>query len=694
MVEPLEKTKIEMIPEAEGYRLLEDYAIPVPQYAIAHNREEAISIADTIGYPVVMKVISPQIVHKSDAGGVVMRIQSEEEAASAYASIIENVTKFRDDAEITGIIVEKEQPHGLELIIGGMRDPAFGNVLTFGTGGILVELLQDVAFRILPVSKDEIREMVKQFRGYKLISGYRGRPPLDEEALYEILFHAAQMMEENPQISEFDINPLFLYEKGAVAVDARIITAPPSPDAHLEMKNPLSPGEMIPESIAMIGASSDPNKIGYAVMRNLLSFPGKLYPINPHSQEILGRKVYPRVADVPGKVDAAVIAIPVRLVAGVMEELGEKGVKMAIILSSGFSEVGPEGKEREEELLSIAKKWGIRIIGPNCLGIILPHKNINTTFDPITPIPGHIGFISQSGAIITTITDWSLPEEIGFSAIISVGNQVDLGFIDYLQYIVGDEKTRAIILYIEEIRNGQEFLKVCRSITPKIPIIALKSGSSMLGRKAASSHTGSLAGSYQVYQAAFRQAGIIPVFSIKEAFDVAELLASEGYPKGTRAVVITTAGGFAVLASDYAEKYCIDMISLSTPLLDDLNAILPSIWSHENPLDIIGDGGANRYSQVFDILIRYQDAWDIAIVIAVPSAMLDSSHLGQEIARFSRYTNKMIVGCLLGGDSMKSGVRILRKAGIPNYSDIESAFRAVGRSLKAQQFRINRRFEK
>jgi acyl-CoA synthetase (NDP forming) len=225
---------------------------------------------------------------------------------------------------------------------------------------------------------------------------------------------------------------------------------------------------------------------------------------------------------------------------------------------------------------------------------------------------------------------------------------------------------------------------VVGEIVKKKPVIVLKSGSSPLGKQAASSHTGSLAGDFEVYLAAFRQAGAIPVFSIREAFDVAELIASEGYPAGNRALVITAAGGFAVLASDYAERFGIDLPPLSPALTAELDKFLPPIWNRNNPLDIIGDGGAERYARVFDTLTRFQDEWDIAVVIAVPSAVIDPAHLAQEIARFSKNTHKMTVGCLVGGDSMKRGVRILRHNHIPNYDDIESAFRAVGRSLAAR----------
>ncbi|MDD1716044.1 MAG: acetate--CoA ligase family protein [Methanolinea sp.] len=672
-----------LLPEEEAFSLLAGEGVTVPRHEVVSSPEDAARAAGRLGFPLVAKVISPDIVHKTDAGGVVRGIRSAEEASSAYSTIVARVRESVPGAEIRGIILEEECAPGLELLVGGRTDPAFGKVLTFGMGGTLVELIRDVAIRVLPLDRDALQRMVREIKGYPLIRGYRGQPPLDEEALVDLLLGISRMFEGNPGIVEFDFNPLILYEHGCVVVDARVYSSPGIQVEEDAPSLPIDSSLFYPESIAVIGASADPKKIGYAVLRNLLSFPGKLYPVNPHQTEILGKTAYKSVTDIPGDVDVAVIAIPALSIPAVMEDLVQKGVGLVIILSSGFRESGAAGAKLEEQILAIARRSGIRIVGPNCLGIILPPHRINSTFDPISPVPGDIGFISQSGAVITTIVDWSVLEQIGFSVVISVGNQLDLGFVDFLRVVAADPHTKAIILYIEEIKKGRDFLATVREIARTKPVIALKSGTSVVGQKAASSHTGSLAGSYEVYQAAFRQAGVIPVMSIQEAFDVAQLLASEGYPAGNRAVVITSAGGFAVLASDYAERYGIALNPPSPELIAALDAVLPPMWNRSNPFDLIGDGGADRYAKVFDIMARFQEEWDIAVVIGVPSSMLDANHLGQEIARFSRITHKMIVGCLLGGESMKSGIRVLHNRYIPNYSEVEMAFRSIGRSLQA-----------
>lgn len=666
--------------EAEGYALLTMYGIPVPRHAVATNRQGAADAADAIGYPVVVKVVSPDIVHKSDAGGVRTGVRSRGEAMDAYDAILAAVSERHPGTTIDGVIVEEEVGGGQEFIVGGATDPTFGKVLTIGSGGVLVELLRDVAFAVLPAGEGRIREMVRGIRGYPLIAGYRGMPPLDEEALVAAVVGAARMFMEEERVAEFDINPLVLREEGACAVDARVICLEEKPAA---ADTPARPAFTLPApaSVAVIGASPEPGKVGYALARNLLSFPGAFWPVNPKHATVLGRAAYPSVLAVPDAVDIAVVAVPAPVVPAVLGECAEKRVPLAVIISAGFSESGAEGREREEEVKRIAAATGTRVLGPNCLGIILPAQTLNATFDPITPKPGHIGFLSQSGAVITTVVDWSIPAGIGFSAVVSVGNQVDLGFADLLPALAAVPDTRAVILYVEEIRDGRRFLEAAKAVTPDVPVIAVKSGASERGKAAASSHTGSLAGSYAVYAAAFREAGILLAGSLEEAFQLGELLASEGYPTGDRCVVISGAGGFAVLAADYAEKHGVPLPPLPTGILDALDAFLPPIWNRTNPMDIIGDGGAARFARVFDVMIARQDLWDVACVVSVPSAVLNPVELAHEIVRFSRNTRKMVVCCLLGGESMKGAVRILKDHCVPNFPEIEDAFRTVGTVL-------------
>jgi len=676
-----------MLSEFESYDLLKQYGVPVPEHAIVQTAAEAAKAAEKIGFPVVMKIYSPQIIHKSDAGGVIVGIGSKQAAGEAFDKIVKNVKAFNPEAEIKGVLVVQQAAPGLELIVGGKTDPAFGKVLTFGMGGTLVELMKDVTLRILPVSEESIREMVSEIHGYPMIKGYRGTKPRDEEALISVIWAISRFFAENKNVVEFDINPVRLYESGACIVDARVFVDDTAVETTAK-ERPFVPIEYFtPRSIAVIGASSEPKKMGYAVMHNLLHFPGQLYPVNNKRPEVQGLKAYPSILDIPNPVDMAVITVPAKHVPGVIEECGQKGVNMAVIITAGFKEMGEGGKALEDRVLEIAKGYGTRIIGPNCLGLIVPPRGIDTTYVHQSPKPGNIAFISQSGAIINTVVDWSITQDIGFSAVVSVGNQADLNFIDYLRFVERDPKTKGIILYVEELQDGKTFMKVVSEVSKTKPVVAIKSGSSQKGQEAASSHTGSLSGSYDVYMEAFRESGVIPVHTLTGAFQVAEMLAlPKGYPRGKRAIVITNAGGFAVLSSDYAERYNVDLINLPPKVLKELNEILPDFWNKNNPIDLLGDASEKRFEQVFEVLARHQDCWDMAFVVGFPNLVIGSDQLANQIVRFSEKTENVIVGTLLGGDSMERGRKILRERGIPSFEELDFTFRVMGRILW-QRFR-------
>ena len=677
-----------MLSVSEGYDLLRNYDIPVPEYRIVITPHDAADAAETIGFPVVMKIISPQIIHKSDAGGVVVGIGSREAAAAAFERIITGAKKYRHDAEIKGVIVEQQADPGLELIIGGKTDPAFGKVLTFGMGGTLVELMKDVTLRILPLDEQTIREMIREINGYPLIQGYRGMKPRDEEALVSALTAISRFFEGNDNVVEFDINPLRLYENGALAVDARIITSDePAPESRTE-RQPVPMEFFNPRSIAVIGASQDSSKMGYAVMHNLLHFPGQLYPVNNKRSEIQGLRAYPNITAIPAPVDLAVITVPAIHVPRVIEECGQKGVPMVVIITAGFKEMGEDGRHLEDRIRAIAQSHGTRIIGPNCLGIIVPPRGIDTTYVHQSPNPGNIAFISQSGAIINTVVDLSLAKGIGFSNVISVGNQTDLDFLDYLRYVQKDDKTKAVILYIEQITDGKGFMEVVAEVARTKPVVAIKSGSSAKGEHAASSHTGSLSGSYDVYMEAFRKSGVIAVHTLTGAFLAAQMLAHpKGYPKGKRAVVITNAGGFAVLSSDYAERYGVEIIDLPEEVIEELNGFLPDFWNKGNPIDLLGDAGDKRFERTFEVLARHEDLWDMAFIIGFPNLVLTSENLAKKILKFSDMTENRLIATLLGGGSMDAGRELLKENNIPSFDELDFTFRVMGRVLW-QKFRV------
>ncbi len=677
-----------MLSEAEGYDILRKYDIPVPEYRIVKNGEDAALAAEKMGCPVVMKIMSPQIVHKSDAGGVIVGIGSRKAALGAFTKIIDSAKAYNPQADIDGVIVEQQAEPGLELIIGGRTDPAFGKVITFGMGGTMVELMKDVTLRILPVTDEEIRQMIHEINAYPLISGYRGSKPRDEETLVQIIKNVCRFFDENEQIVEFDINPLRLYESGACAVDARVIVSDSVVKVEKKVRIPVPMEYFTPRSIAVIGASQDSTKMGYAVMHNLLHFPGQLYPVNNKRSEIQGLKAYHTITEIQAPVDLAVITVPAIQVPSVVEECGAKGVPMVIIITAGFKEMGEQGKALEERVVAIAKGHGTRIIGPNCLGIIVPPRGIDTTYVHQSPKPGNIAFISQSGAIINTVVDWSLAKNIGFSNVISVGNQSDLDFLDYLRYVEKDPKTKAIIMYIEQINDGRTFMEVVSEVAKTKPVIAIKSGSSRRGQAASASHTGSLSGSYDVYMEAFRKSGVIAVHTLTGAFLAAQMLAHpKRYPRGKRAVVITNAGGFAVLSSDYAERYGIELVDLPAEVVDELNEFLPEFWNKGNPIDLLGDATEKRFEKTFEVLAKHPDIWDMAFIIGFPNLVLTSEQLAKRILHFSERTENRLIATLLGGDSMNVGREMLKEHSIPSFDELDFTYRVMGRVLW-QKFRV------
>lgn len=672
-----------MLSEADGYALLRQYDVPAPAFEIVQSSEDAAKAAASIGYPVVMKIVSPQIIHKSDAGGVIVGVKDDAAAKEAFDKIVANAKNYNPDAEIKGVIIEEMAKPGLELIVGGKIDPAFGRVLTFGLGGTMVEYHKDVGIRLLPAEDEELRSLIREIKGYTLIKGYRGDAPKDEEFLFQVLKNACRFFEDNENVVEFDINPLRLYEKGGCAVDARVIVQdePVVLPPHYDPEKIVPLDYYKPRSVAVIGASDDKTKMGYAAFHNLLQFPGEVYPVNNKRSEIQGVKCYPSVGDIPGPVDMVVITVPAQLVPGIMDECGKKGVKMAVVITAGFKEMNEEGKALEERMVAIARSYGVRIVGPNCLGLILPPYKLDTTYVATSPLPGDIAFISQSGAIANAVVGISLSEgsEMGYSEVVSVGNQCDLDFLDYMSYAARDPHTKSIILYIEEIKNGVAFMEMAREVTKIKPIVAIKAGSSKRGQAAAASHTGSLSGAYEVYMEAFRKCGVVPAKTLEGAFQIAKILGGLKKPlTGKRAVVITNAGGFAVLSNDYAETWGIDICDLPQEVIDEMDTFLPPFWNKNNPIDLLGDADEARFRGVYDVLCKNPDLWDIAILVNFPNKVLSPEQVGQVIIDYQKKTDNLLVGCFVGGDSLKPGVDLLTEHNIPVFEELEFTYRVLG----------------
>jgi len=444
-----------------------------------------------------------------------------------------------------------------------------------------------------------------------------------------------------------------------------------------------------PQSVAVIGASRQPGTVGYAVLSNLLmgQYTGIVYPVNPKAKAICGVRTYPSVLEIPDPVDLAVIIVRAPLVPQVLEECGQKGVKGAIVISAGFKETGPEGAKLEAQVKEIAHHYGIALVGPNCLGVINtdPNYRLNASFAKEMPLPGNIAFISQSGALCTAVLDYAKGQGIGFSKVISLGNKADVNENDFLAYLWQDPHTQVILLYVEELTEGRRFLQLAREITGegdgRKPILALKAGRTPAGARAVASHTGSLAGSDEVYEALFAQAGVLRADTVEDLFEYAIAFANQPLPNGRRTVIITNAGGPGIMATDACVRYGLELAQLNEKTLEQLRQKLPPHASLLNPIDLIGDAQHDRYEAALDAVLDDPNV-DAVIVLLTPQAMTDIENIANVIVQKSKQRVKPILACFMGLVDISAGVNILKENGVPCYSFPEDAVRALAAMVK------------
>jgi acetyl coenzyme A synthetase (ADP forming)-like protein len=443
-----------------------------------------------------------------------------------------------------------------------------------------------------------------------------------------------------------------------------------------------------PTSVAVVGASRDPSKLGYGVLHNIIQYgyTGSVYPINPKADEILGLPCYPSVLAVPDPVDLVVVVVPAQAVAATLEESGQKGVRGAVIISAGFREVGSEGRKRENELLDIARRYGMRLVGPNVLGVIDTISHLNASFAAGMPQQGTIAFMSQSGALCTSILDMALAEGVGFSHFISLGNKADTNEVDFLEAWRDDPHSRVIAAYLEGIVNGQRFMSVAREVSRQKPIVAIKSGTTSAGSRAVSSHTGTLAGSERAYDAAFRQVGIIRARSVEELFDYSVIFARQPLLRNDRIAVVTNAGGPGIMAADAIERAGLQLASLEPSTQLRLRENLPPAASAANPIDVLGDALADRYELAIESAMADPNVGGV-VVILTPQVMTQIEETARIVGRASGCHDKPVIACFMGQVAVGPGVDILNEMKVPNYRVPERAVAALSSMSRYRQWR-------
>jgi acetyl coenzyme A synthetase (ADP forming)-like protein len=583
----------------EAQMLCDAYGIPTPKQGLARSAAQAARIAAQLRFPVVLKIVSDQILHKTEAGGVIVGLESPAEVHRGYARLVRNARAYQKNATILGVLVQQMLKGGHEVMVGAVTDPSFGKMVAFGLGGVLVEVTKDVTFRMAPVGKKEALAMLDGITASEVLRGVRGAKGVDRAALADIIVHVSKLINDFPEIHEIDLNPIFATERGAHAVDVRIVLGDPArPRRAFGQKEILAAMQRImnPRSVAVIGASAEDGKIGNSVMKNLINggFPGSIYPIHPKAEEILGRKAYPSVLNVSEEIDLAVFAIPAKLCAAAMDEVGRKKIPGAVMIPSGFAEVGE--RALQDELLGVARRHNVRVMGPNIYGFYYTPRNLCATFCTPYDVKGHVALSSQSGGVGMSIIGFSRSSRMGVSAIVGLGNKADLDEDDLLSYFEQDDNTRVIAMHCEDLKDGRAFAAVASRVAKKKPLVILKAGRTASGARAAASHTGALAGNDKIYDDVLRQCGVVRAKSLNDLLQFSRGLQVLPNPKGENVVIITGAGGSGVLLADACVDNGLSLMKMPPDLDAAFRKFIPPFGAAGNPVDITGGEPPTTYA--------------------------------------------------------------------------------------------------
>ena len=666
----------EALTAPEAKEVCEAYGIVVPREALAQSAAEAATAAAKVGFPVVMKIVSPQILHKTEAGGVVLGVKSAQEAEQAYTTLLTNAHNYNDKAEIQGVQIQQMVGGGHEVIIGAVTDPAFGKLVAFGMGGVLVEVLKDITFRLAPASLEDALSMLDSIAAAEILRGVRGAPPVDRAALADMIERVSHLVSDFPEISELDLNPVFASPKGVTAADTRVVLnfkpAParyrPDTDTIVKQMNRI----MRPNAVAVIGASAESGKIGNSVMKNLINggYQGAIYPIHPSAASILDRKAYKSVKDVPGEIDLAVFAIPAKFVAQALTEVGEKKIPGAVLIPSGFAETG--NVAGQEELVAIGRKYGVRLMGPNIYGFYYTPNNLCATFCTAYDVKGKAALSSQSGGIGMAIIGFSRSAKMGVSAIVGLGNKSDIDEDDLLTFFEQDDNTQIIAQHCEDLKDGRAFAEAARRVSKKKPVVVLKAGRTSMGARAASSHTGALAGNDKIYEDVFKQSGVIRARTLRDLLEFARGIPVLPTPKGNNVVIITGAGGSGVLLSDACVDNGLSLMAMPSDLDAAFRKFIPPFGAAGNPVDITGGEPPATYQNT--VRLGLQDPRIHALILGywhtiITPPMVFARLMVEVIDQMrAQGIEKPVVASLAGDVEVEEAAEYLYQHGVPAYA--------------------------
>ena len=683
-----------VITEESSKEILSEYGIKVPQYALVTSSDEAVKKSKEIGFPLVAKIVSADILHKTDVGGVKVGLRSEDEVKKAFDDMYH---RLKEKFDVKGVLLEKMVPNGVELIIGLQNDSQFGPSIMVGLGGIYTELLKDVSFRVLPITKDDAIKMLNSLRGRDILKGFRGSKTVNMDMISEAIVNIGTLgVDLAGKYESIDFNPVVVYPDGYFVVDAKIILKEKSSDDAISKASPDASFMDLffnAKSVALVGASPEPGKIGNSVMESLVKhdYKGKVYPVNAKGYpEIMGIKAYKNLLDIKDPIDVVIVTVDLKFVPDLLAECGKKNIHNMVIISGGGKELGGERAAIEKRVQDLSRELNVRIIGPNCIGIFNGENRLDCAFQGhlrmIRPRQGNVAFLSQSGTV--GIAFMETADAFGLSKMISYGNRSDVDEADMIHYLAQDPDTNVIGLYVEGLGDGRKFMNSAKNVIKEYqkPIVVFKNGRSTKGAKQAASHTGSLGGSFAVISGAFEQTGIISVDSYEELTSALKALTWQPVPKGNRIAMVTNGAGPIIAAIDNFERLNLELAQLSDQTMKSFKEHYPATYVIGNPCDVTGSASADDYRFAIQAFLD-----DPNVDIVMPWFVFQDDPLEEKIVDIlgdlQKQKKKPILVGAMGGPFTEKISKKIEAFNIPVYESVITWITAAGSLAKWQKIK-------
>jgi 3-hydroxypropionyl-CoA synthetase (ADP-forming) len=683
-----------VVTEDVAKKILADYGLQVPPYVIVNSSQQAAKESAAMGFPLVAKVVSPMILHKTEVHGVKIGLKSEGEVVNAFDDMYD---RLRNEFDIRGILLEKMVPPGVELIVGLQNDPQFGPVIMCGLGGVYTELFKDVSFRVLPIEKRDALEMLEGLKGRQILHGFRGSRPIDVDMVAEALVKIGNLgVDMAPFFESVDFNPMTVYPDSYYIVDAKILLNDKRNANAISKAQPNSNFMDIffnAKSIALVGASPEKGKIGNSVLESLSKheYKGKIFPVNAKGYpDIMGLKAYKSLDDIQESVDLVIVTVDLKFVPALLKSSGTKGIHNMVIISGGGKELGGERAEIEQEIKQLSQDLGIRIIGPNCIGVFNGANRLDCAFQGharmVRPKNGKVSFLSQSGTVGIAFMETS--DTFGTSKMISYGNRSDVDEADMIWYLAQDPNTDVIGLYVEGLGDGRKFVDTAKNVISKHkkPVVVFKNGRTARGAVQAASHTGSLGGSFGVVKGAFQQSGIISVDSYEELTGSLKALTWQPVPSGNKVAMVTNGAGPIIAAIDRFEDLGLKLANLSEETMNSFKRHYPATYVLGNPLDVTGSASADDYKFAIQAFMD-----DPNVDIIMPWFVFQDDPLEEKIvdylAKFQKLKKKPILVGAMGGPFTRKIAAEIESKNIPVYDFVSTWSTAAGSLAKWQLVR-------